>query len=55
MAEEVSTIALLTLALWLLPAVLLALVMLWFFFLPGREQPIRRALRWLRRKLWRRR
>jgi hypothetical protein len=43
------------LALWLLPAVLLALVMLWFFVLPGTERPVRTALRWLRRKLWRRR
>jgi hypothetical protein len=46
-----STIALLALALWLLPAVLLALVMLWFFVLPGTERPVRTALRWLRRKL----
>ena len=50
-----STIVLLALALWLLPAVLLALVMLWFFVLPGTERPVRTALRWLRRKLWRRR
>jgi len=50
-----STIVLLALALWLLPAVLLALVMLRFFVLPGTERPVRTALRWLRRKLWRRR
>jgi hypothetical protein len=46
-----STIALLALALWLLPAVLLALVMLWFFALPRTEWPVRRVLRWLRHKL----
>jgi hypothetical protein len=50
-----STIALLVLAAWLLPAVLLALVAVWLFVLPETEQPVRRALRWLRRRLWRRR
>jgi hypothetical protein len=49
-----TTLALIALVLWLLPPVLVALVVLWFFFLPGTEQPIRRALRWLRRNLWRR-
>ncbi len=50
-----TKLALIALVLWLLPPVLLALVVLRFFFLPETEQPIRRALRWLRRKLWRRR
>jgi peptidoglycan biosynthesis protein MviN/MurJ (putative lipid II flippase) len=46
-----STIALLALALWLLPAVLLAVVLVWFFALPQTERPVRRVLRWLRHKL----
>jgi hypothetical protein len=38
-----STIVLLALALWLLPAALLALIMLWFFALPQTEWPVRRV------------
>jgi high-affinity Fe2+/Pb2+ permease len=46
-----TTLALIALVLWLL----VALVVLFFFFSPGTGHPARRALRWLRRKLWRRR